>query len=94
MRSRRAHIVVLGALLVALLAMSVTAALFALPVLAILALLSAGRYVGEERILARRERPRVRRAPSRRWRPSRPDGVRSLLARTPRTFRGPPIFAA
>jgi hypothetical protein len=93
MRSRLAHIV-LGALLVALLAASVTAALFALPLLAILALLAAGRYVGEERILTRYERRRVRRVPAPRWRPVRPDGVRSLLARTPRTLRGPPIFAA
>ena len=93
MRSRLAHIV-LGALLVALLAASVTAALFALPLLAILALLAAGRYVGEERILTRHEQPRARRAPARRWRPVRPDGVRSLLARSPRTLRGPPLFAA
>ena len=93
MRSRRAHIALL-VLLVALLAVSATAALFALPVLAILALLSAGRYVGEERILARRERTPRRRAAARRWRPARPDGVRSLLARTPRTLRGPPVFAA
>jgi len=93
MRSRRAHIAIV-VLLVALLAASVTAALFALPVLAILALLAAGRYVGEERILARYELPRSRRAPAPRWRPVRPDGVRSLLARTPRTLRGPPIFAA
>ncbi|MDA0182208.1 hypothetical protein OJ997_18020 [Solirubrobacter phytolaccae] len=94
MRSRRAHIA-LFVLLVALLAVSATAALFALPVLAILALLTAGRYVGEERILARHlVVPRARRAPVRRWRPVRPDGVRSLLARRPRTFRGPPIFAA
>lgn len=93
MRSRRAHIAIV-VLLVALLAMSVTAALFALPVLAILALLAAGRYVGEERILARREPPRARRTAARRWRAARPDGVRSLLARAPRTLRGPPVFAA
>ena len=71
-------------------------ALFAVPFAVIAALLLCGRYVGEERILAfhrARTVPHARRVPAHRWRPVRPDRVRSLLARTPRSFRGPPVFA-
>ena len=95
MRSHRVYIAAI-ALLAVLFAAGVAAALSAVPLLAILALLASGRYVGEERILTLRARPilRSRRAPARRWRPARPEPVRSLLARSPRTFRGPPAFAA
>ena len=95
MRSHRAYIVAF-ALLAVLCAAGVGVALYVLPLLAIFALLASGRFVGEERILALRARRalRVRRAPARRWKPARPESVRSLFARSPRSFRGPPAFAA
>ena len=71
-------------------------ALHALPFVAVLALLLCGRFVGEERILARRlpaAAPRLPRARSRRWAPDRPARVSSLFARSPRSFRGPPAAA-
>jgi hypothetical protein len=70
-------------------------ALHALPFLALVALLVCGHFVGEERILARRARPapHARRAPARRWTPARPGRSRSLFARSPRCFRGPPAAA-
>jgi hypothetical protein len=71
-------------------------ALHLLPFLGVVALLLSGRFVGEERILARHARPvpRPRRAAVRRWTLRRPDRVISLFARSPRSFRGPPAFAA
>jgi hypothetical protein len=96
MRSHRAHIVALVAFAV-LFAAGPGAALFALPLVAIFALLASGRYVGEARLVAFRVRRalRSRRAPAPRWRPARPTLQRSLFARAPRTFRGPPAhFAA
>jgi len=96
MRSR-ALIVALGLSLGSLAAVSsFHTALHALPFVAVLALLLCGRFVGEERILARRAptaAPRLRRARSRRWAPARPARVSSLFARSPRTFRGPPAAA-
>jgi hypothetical protein len=63
------------------------------PLVLILALLLKGRYVGEERILAwRRAAARPRRRPTR-LAASGPDRTRplaSVLARVPRTLRGPP----
>ena len=67
-----------------------------LPFLALAVLLLRGRFVGEERILAfRRARtaPPRRRPVVRRWAPTRPERVPSLLARSPRCFRGPPAAA-
>jgi hypothetical protein len=96
MRFHRAHIAALVALAV-LFAAGPGAALFALPLVAIFAALAGGRYVGEERLIAFHVRAalRVRRAPAPRWRPARPSMHRSLFARVPRTFRGPPaVFAA
>lgn len=94
MRSR-VHIVAVVVLAVLLMA-AAGFALFALPFLVIVALLATGRYIGEELILASRGGtvPRPRRAVARRWHPVRPGRVRSLFARAPRTFRGPPAFAA
>lgn len=95
MRSHRAHIVFL-VVLVALLAAGAGGVLFALPVVATFALLLSGRFVGEQRILALRAArltPGRRRTPARRWQPTRPSSARSLFARAPRTFRGPPSFA-
>jgi hypothetical protein len=95
MRSHRAYIAAF-VLLAVLAAGGVGAALFVLPLLAIFTLLGSGRFIGEEQILALRVRQalRVRRAPAGRWRPARPVSMRSLFARAPRTFRGPPVFAA
>ncbi|MBE2319389.1 hypothetical protein DVA67_025665 [Solirubrobacter sp. CPCC 204708] len=95
MRFRRAHLAALVVLAV-LFAAGPGAALFALPLVAIFALLASGRYVGEERLIALHVRAalRSRRAPAPRWRPARPAPHRSLFARAPRTFRGPPSFAA
>jgi hypothetical protein len=95
MRSHRASIAAF-ALLAVLVLGGLGAALFVLPLLAIFALLASGRFVGEEQILALHVRRalRVRRTPARRWQPARPTPVRSLFARSPRTFRGPPAFAA
>lgn len=97
MRSHRAHLLALGVLAAVLLTAGVGVALFALPLVAILGLLAGGRFVGEERILARYGAavPQPRRASSRRWQPVRPSTVRSALDRAPRTFRGPPaaVFA-
>ncbi len=96
MRSR-ALILALVASLGALAAVSsFHTALHALPFFAVLALLLCGRFVGEERILARRvpaAAPRLRRATARRWAPDRPARVSSLFARSPRSFRGPPVAA-
>ncbi|WP_037496978.1 hypothetical protein [Solirubrobacter soli] len=69
------------------------AVLFALPLLAMLALLVRGHFLGEERILEARSRrlaaPR-RRRPARRWARDRRVPLVSLLDRAPRSLRGPP----
>jgi len=71
-------------------------ALYALPFLVLVALLLTGRFVGEERILAIRRGIRVGRARRgvRRWQAARPAHGRSLFARAPRSFRGPPAVIA
>jgi hypothetical protein len=66
------------------------------PLLLIAGLLLSGRYVGEERILARRLRvatPAPRRGRVR-WRPAIERPLASLLARSPRSERGPPALLA
>jgi hypothetical protein len=63
---------------------------YAAPFLLMLSLLLAGRYIGEERILARRvAKPRLRPA-KRRWTAARELPLASLLERSPRLDRGPP----
>ena len=63
---------------------------YAAPFLLMLCLLLAGRYIGEERILARRvAKPRPRPA-KRRWTAARELPLASLLERSPRLDRGPP----
>jgi hypothetical protein len=69
-------------------------ALYLTPLFLIGGMLLAGRYVGEERLVARlraaRSRPGRRRA-GRRWaRAVDAVALTSLLARSPRTLRGPP----
>jgi hypothetical protein len=68
-------------------------ALYAAPALMLLGLVVSGRFVGEERILARRrpaEVPRLRAALARRWPRDRARAFASLLERTPTLLRGPP----
>jgi hypothetical protein len=66
--------------------------LAASPLLLLAGLLLCGRYLGEERIvarLARRSPARARRRVAR-WRPAVERVLASLLARAPRHERGPP----
>jgi hypothetical protein len=67
-------------------------ALDAGPFLLVVGVLLKGRFVGEERILARRRRARVaHRRPARRaWSRQRDRALASLLERRPRQLRGPP----
>lgn len=94
MQFSRAHLAVLALSLAALaVAGAGSVVLFALPFVALAALLLTGRFYGEGRILAFHRARRItpaRRAPALRWRPARPARARSLFARSPRTLRGPP----
>ena len=71
-------------------------ALYFTPALLVVALLLCGRYVGEERILARRapRAPAARRAPRSVPRPASSRPLASLLARRPHCERGPPVAFA
>ena len=64
---------------------------YAAPFLVMLCLLLAGRFIGEEKILARRRAapPRLRPA-KRRWTATRELPLASLLERSARLDRGPP----
>ncbi len=63
---------------------------YAAPFLVMLCLLLAGRFIGEEKILARRvATPRLRPA-KRRWTAARELPLASLLERSARLDRGPP----
>lgn len=76
---------------------SVTLALYFAPLLLLLGLLLRGRFVGEERILARRPTPfsgRPRRAPRSIPRPASSRPLVSLLARPVHVERGPPVALA
>ena len=71
--------------------------LYLTPLFLIAALLLSGHYVAEERIVAawRGRRPAHARRPARsRPRLKRELPLASLLARSPRTLRGPPALAA
>jgi hypothetical protein len=67
-------------------------ALYASPFLVIAGLLLNGRFVGEQRLLARyaRTAPRFRRSRSARWRRVAELAFTSALERAPRSLRGPP----
>jgi hypothetical protein len=71
-------------------------ALYAWPLFLVVALLLGGRFVGEERILARwgAAVPRPRRRPARRWARGRERALTSLLDSAATTLRGPPAPAA
>jgi hypothetical protein len=66
------------------------------PLLVIVGLLVSGRYLGEERILARLAAPvrRRRRSAAARWRAAAERPRTSLLVRSPRSERGPPAVLA
>jgi hypothetical protein len=66
------------------------------PLLLIVGLLVSGRYLGEERILARlpAPAPRRRRSAAVRWLRAAERTLASLLARSPRSERGPPAELA
>ena len=71
-------------------------ALYFTPALLVVSLLLCGRYVGEERILARRatSEPTPRRDRHRVPRPGSSRPLAALLDRSPRSERGPPpVFA-
>lgn len=98
MRSRRALIGLLSFTVLVVLAATVAGstvalelALFAGPFLLVAGLLVSGRYVGAERILARRavRAPRPRPAPIR-WSRGPERTLASLLERAPQSLRGPP----
>jgi len=64
---------------------------YAAPFLVMLCLLLAGRFIGEEKILARRVvKPRLRPA-KRRWTAVRAFALASLLDRSTLLLRGPPV---
>jgi hypothetical protein len=95
--SRRRFLLVLGAAAAAVAVLQgVTGltdlALSSAPLFLIVALLLGGRFVGEDRILARwhAARPRPARAPARRWARGRERALRSRLERVATTLRGPP----
>jgi len=69
--------------------------LAASPLLLLTGLLLCGRYLGEERIVARlvRRLPAPARRRAVRWRPAVERPLASLLARTSRLERGPPAAA-
>ena len=65
------------------------------PLLFLTGLLLSGRFIGEERILARRAAPAPRlRAARQTWARLRERPLASLLERSPRRPRGPPAPAA
>ncbi len=63
---------------------------YAAPFLLVLCLLLAGRFIGEERILARRVAEPPLRPAKRRWTATRELPLASLLERSRRLDRGPP----
>jgi|GEM_PF-4785295 len=98
MRTQRGLLVALGAVALALAALQgVTGmthmALYAGPFLLVLGLLLSGRFIGEERILARRTRsvPLRRRARKRQWPSAHRQRLTSQLERSVRSLRGPPL---
>jgi hypothetical protein len=85
--------VAVAACAAALVAMAdpVTALLHWSPLLVVIGMLLARRFVGEERILARlRARQPVPRAPRRRWSHLRERALSSVAERSTQHLRGPP----
>jgi hypothetical protein len=99
MRSPRALLVLLGCAALALMALQGLTGMqelvfYAGPFLLLIGLLLSGRFIGEDAILARHAAPARRpRSLSRRWSPVRERPLASLLERSTRQLRGPPVQA-
>ena len=99
MRTPRALLVLLGCAALALTAVQGLTGMQELvfyggPFLLLIGLLLSGRFIGEEAILARRAAPAPRlRPPARRWSPVLERPLASLLERSTRQLRGPPVQA-
>jgi hypothetical protein len=96
MRTPRSLLLLLGCAALALTAVQGLTGMtelvfYAGPFLLLIGLLLSGRFIGEEAILARR-RPAMRlRPPARRWTLVREHALASLLERSTRQLRGPPV---
>jgi hypothetical protein len=99
MRSPRALLVGLGCAALALMALQGLTGMqelvfYAGPFLLLIGLLLSGRFIGEDAILARHAAPAPQpRSLSRRWSPVRERPLASLLERSTRQLRGPPVQA-
>ena len=100
MRTPRALLVILGCAALALAAVQGLTGMqelvfYAGPFLLLIGLLLSGRFIGEDAILARRATPRRGCGrPARRWSPVRERPLASLLERSTRQLRGPPVRGA
>ncbi|HWK27832.1 MAG TPA: hypothetical protein VNS09_14810 [Solirubrobacter sp.] len=98
MRSPRALLVILGSAALAIAAVQGLTGIqelvfYASPFLLLIGLLLSGRFIGEDAILARRMTAPRPRAAARRWMPVLERELASLLERSSRTLRGPPVAA-
>ena len=98
-RAERRALLLAAAAVVLAAAMGVTGAtelvLYGGPLVFIAGMLLSGRFIGEERILARRAAPVSRlRAQRQTWARLRERPLASLLDRSPHLMRGPPARAA
>ena len=98
MRTPRALLVLLGCAALALAAVQGLTGMqelvfYAGPFLLLIGLLLSGRFIGEDAILARRPVLVRLRAPARHWTPVLERTLASLLERSTRQLRGPPVQA-
>jgi hypothetical protein len=99
MRTPRALLVILGCAALALAAVQGLTGMQELvfyggPILLLFGLLLSGRFIGEDAILARRRKTPVRLRPlARHWSPVLERPLVSLLERSTRQLRGPPVAA-
>jgi hypothetical protein len=98
MRTPRALLVLLGCAALALAAVQGLTGMqelvfYAGPFLLLIGLLLSGRFIGEDAILARHPQALRRRPLSRRWSPVLERPLASLLERSTRQLRGPPVLA-
>jgi hypothetical protein len=99
MRTPRALLVILGCAALALAAVQGLTGMQELvfyggPILLLFGLLLSGRFIGEDAILARRLKQPLRLRPlARSWSPVLERPLGSLLERSTRQLRGPPVLA-
>jgi hypothetical protein len=99
MRTPRALLVLLGCASLALAAVQGLTGIqelvfYAGPFLLLIGLLLSGRFIGEDAILARRPQAPARLQPlAKRWSPVLERSLASLLERSTRRLRGPPVLA-